>query len=417
MTASPPLRSTPPPAQHDEPNGPSSNEQTTQHSMQGSVPAPSEPSQSDAMRPTGAQPVTAAGDPDHASRHDEYEVVEVEDDEAGVEEVPRRSSSVRPPLPRLNSQSRAPSSPALGPETSQPQPHTHYTNTLQPQKGGPSHLQGSREIPIPIRTSSTQNQSTPKRPPMQPSAETADGRTDEGTQQPKQSSEKAPACHPPQEKNAPIQIPKVTPLNSGLTLPPDLAELAQGLEGKYVDEFGNILEWDGQVLGRVEGDLPSMIGRPVSATGEIFSEDGEVVGYVAENDTVPPAPPSPKPIEGMGDGLKVDHLGNILDRNNNVLGHFNGAPLAQSLQRTGQTGKPGHSSGPHPANNTGSNNAHSNNSSFCPKCNPQSKPSATPSPSEIFMDVKSTNDGIQLIIKIPTVINGGGSTNIHIGSG
>lgn len=329
----------------------------------------------------------------------------MDEGEAGVEEAPRRN--VRPALPRLNSSSRtAPSSAPLS-ETSPAQPpappprRSSNTSTPQPQKGGPVHLQSTREIPIPTRKSSTQPQSAPRTSLSSPSGDTAGSRTDEGSQESKPTSAGSTAPQPqnPQGKNAPIQIPKVTPISSGLRMPPNLARLAEGLEGKYVDEFGNILEWNGQVLGRVEGDLPAMIGRPVSVTGEIFSEDGEVVGYVAENDTIPPAPPSPKPIEGMGDGLKVDHMGNILDINNNVIGHFDGAHLAKT--------------------------GHAPEQSSAPAANPKSencscgrpKPSSTPSPSEIFMDVKSTNDGIQLIIKIPTVFHNGGGPNIHIGTG
>ncbi|KAK2033131.1 hypothetical protein LX32DRAFT_581620 [Colletotrichum zoysiae] len=364
------------------------------------------------MQRTEPHPAPVSGDPEHTSRHDEYEVVEVEDEGSRLEEAPRSTYS-RPPLPRLNSQSRASPSPVPFHETSTPQPpprrSSNTAGTPQPHEGGPVHLQGSREIPIPIRTSSSQHQSAPKAPP--PTAtETSDSGTDEASPDDARPSSKS--TPKPQEKNAPIQIPKVTPLSSGLTLPPNLAQLAQGLDGKYVDEFGNILDWNGQVLGRVEGDLPSMIGRPVAVTGEIFSEDGEVVGYVAENDTIPPTPPSPKPIEGMGDGLKVDHMGNILDKNNNVVGHFDGAPPAKSLQQTGQTGKSGQSSGARPGHVPDTRTS-------CPQCTAhQAKPSSTtPSPSEIFMDVKSTNDGIQLIIKIPTVFHGGGNPNIHIGTG
>ncbi|KAK1964045.1 hypothetical protein LY78DRAFT_682806 [Colletotrichum sublineola] len=362
------------------------------------------------MQHTEPQSATVAGDPEHTPRHDGYEVVEVEDDGARPEEEPRRTFS-KPPLPRLNSQSRASPSPAPLHETPPPRPpprRSSNTGSPQPQEGGPVHLQGSREIPIPIRTSSSQHQSAPKTAP--PSAtKSADNGTDKSSPDAQSSSKSTPK---PQEKNDPIQIPKVTPLSSGLTLPPNLAQLAQGLDGKYVDEFGNILDWNGQVLGRVEGDLPSMVGRPVAVTGEVFSEDGEVVGYVAENDTIPPAPPSPKPIEGMGDGLKVDHMGNILDKNNNVVGHFDGAPLAKSLQRTGQNGKSGQSNGARPGHIPDTRTS-------CPQCTAhQPKPSSTtPSPSEIFMDVKSTNDGIQLIIKIPTVFHGGGNPNIHIGTG
>merc|ERR1712000_609427 len=88
------------------------------------------------------------------------------------------------------------------------------------------------------------------------------------------------------------------------------ASLAKGLEGKYVDEFGNILDWDGTVLGRVEGDLPSMVGRPVSASGEILDTDGEVAGRVCENYIKPK-------LEPLSSGLRVDSEGNIYDEEGN----------------------------------------------------------------------------------------------------
>lgn len=160
-----------------------------------------------------------------------------------------------------------------------------------------------------------------------------------------------------------INIPKIAPMSSD----PEPSKLAVGLEGKYVDEFGNILDWDGSVLGRVEGDLPSMIGRPVSKSGEILDTDGEVVGYVSENYTKPT-------LQALGGGLKVDSAGNIYNADNEVVGKLNDTPGGERL-------KPG-------AEGSG---------------DLADKPSAAPGPSEIYLDVKSTHDGIQLIIKIPTV--------------
>lgn len=148
---------------------------------------------------------------------------------------------------------------------------------------------------------------------------------------------------------------------------PEPSKLAVGLEGKYVDEFGNILDWDGSVLGRVEGDLPSMIGRPVSKNGEILDTDGEVVGYVSENHTKPT-------LSALGGGLKVDSSGNIYNADDEIVGKLNDTPGGERLK----TGGPG--SG-----------------------DLADKPNAAPGPSEIYLDVKSTHDGIQLIIKIPTV--------------
>lgn len=160
-----------------------------------------------------------------------------------------------------------------------------------------------------------------------------------------------------------IEIPKITPMSSDA----EPSRLAVGLEGKYVDEFGNILEDDGTVLGRVEGDLPTMIGRPVSKSGEILDADGEVAGYVCENLIKPT-------LRALGGGLQVDSTGKIYDGEGNVVGNLNNTPHGERLK----------------ASATGSNDL-------------SSKPSATPSPSEIYLDVKSTHDGIQLIIKIPTV--------------
>lgn len=159
-----------------------------------------------------------------------------------------------------------------------------------------------------------------------------------------------------QPQNPDIKIPKITPVQSSGETP---KALAQGLVGKYVDEFGNILDWDGTVLGRVEGDLPSMVGRPVSESGEILDEEGEVAGHVSENY----ARPALKPLEN---GLKVDDDGNIYSQDGEVVGKLNDkSPATRS----------------------------------------DPKPAPAPSPSDIYLDVKSTHDGIQLIIKIPTVFN------------
>lgn len=156
-------------------------------------------------------------------------------------------------------------------------------------------------------------------------------------------------------------IPKIVP---SADQSPEV--LAEGLEGKFVDEFGNILDWDGTVLGRVSGDLPSMVGRPVSASGEIQDTDGEVVGYVSENYAKPPL----KPLAG---NLKTDEEGNIYNGEGQIIGKLNSPPGKEKEE-------------------------------------PSNK-SAAPSPSELYLDVKSTHDGIQLIIKIPTVFKKGDNSN------
>ncbi|OPB43370.1 hypothetical protein A0O28_0105610 [Trichoderma guizhouense] len=172
-------------------------------------------------------------------------------------------------------------------------------------------------------------------------------------------------------KNPDIKIPRIQPIEQD----EPLASRAQGLVGKFVDEFGNILDWDGTVLGSAEGDLPSMVGRPVSESGEILDNTGEVVGYVSENHTRPTL----KDLEG---GLKIDGDGNIYNKNGDIVGKMN-----QPSKGDGET------SGQQSADQGKSSSQDAGG-----KAN-----AATPSPSEVYLDVKSTHDGIQLIIKIPTI--------------
>ncbi|KAF4466433.1 hypothetical protein FALBO_6699 [Fusarium albosuccineum] len=184
----------------------------------------------------------------------------------------------------------------------------------------------------------------------------------------------------PEASNPEIRIPRIKPVSDSDQPQNQTPEqLAAGLDGKYVDEFGNILDWDGTVLGRVEGDLPSMVGRPVTANGQVLDADGEVAGHVCENYIKPDL----KPLAG---GLKVDDDGNIYDEQGNVVGKLN-KPQAESSGSSSETkdkesGKEGQTGSRIP------------------------KPAfVAPRPDELYLDVKSTFDGIQLIIKIPTVFN------------
>ncbi|KAL2759998.1 hypothetical protein ACRALDRAFT_1060046 [Sodiomyces alcalophilus JCM 7366] len=387
------------------------------------------PAASPSNSPTFSRRVSQEND--RNGKHENDEVVDVpatgptEDHQTGETKRPSESQQ-RPVLPRLTSKSRAPPSEFGSQRDTQssqkPDRVTDPPDQPPPHNSGPVHVRGSKEIPLHPRKESAPT-SRPRTNNVSPNPTTV--RTEHVSPEParRQSQTPTPAKPPLESKeedaenekegaegedlrdgvsegqNPPIQIPKVTPIASGLAIPPNLAQLAEGLEGKYVDEFGNILDWDGQVLGRAAGDLPSMIGRPVSATGEILDEDGQVAGYVAENDAAqhPSSPPSPQPIQGMGDGLKVDHHGNILDASGNVVGHFDPDHLAR------QTGRDSRSRTAGPSRDARDRN--------------RPRPTAAPSPSEIYLDVKSTNDGVQLIIKIPTVFNGGEGPNIHIGTG
>jgi hypothetical protein len=242
------------------------------------------------------------------------------------------------------------------------------------------------------------------------------------------------------------------------------------LVGKTVDEAGDIVdETTGQVLARAGGDLPSIVGRKVSnSRGDILGDDGELLGYVADleierkagsgaSPSMPGWPPMRSLSEMMGRAnasLMVDHLGNILDAGGNVVGKFHDnnnpahrrereeqqrakeaeqaaamqaaaeravrqAAAAQKAEEKGEVqGEAGGeeedtSSPPQPEDGEHE-----------PECScARKKPRRTEeerrqnaqawrkenpgeSPSDIFLDVKSTTEGIQLTIRIPTVFNG-----------
>ncbi|KAF9765941.1 hypothetical protein IL306_001678 [Fusarium sp. DS 682] len=198
----------------------------------------------------------------------------------------------------------------------------------------------------------------------------------------------------PKVQNPEIRIPRIKPVSESTdqTDPESKTpeKLAAGLDGKYVDEFGNILDWDGTVLGRVEGDLPSMVGRPVMPDGKILDEDGEVAGHVCENYIKPAL----KPL--AAGGLKVDDEGNIYDEQGNRIGKLDKPmPTQNGTDKVSENKDKEREQ----AQGVGSTGTTTNNNNANPK------PSGAPRPDELFLDVKSTYDGIQLIIKIPTVFN------------
>ncbi|KAI1341056.1 hypothetical protein F5Y15DRAFT_24048 [Xylariaceae sp. FL0016] len=199
-----------------------------------------------------------------------------------------------------------------------------------------------------------------------------------------------PSVHSASSNITPIpNIPKIAPIGSVPN--PDLRRLARGLGGHIVDDVGNIVDDSENVLGHVTGDLPAMIGKEVAENGEVYGDEGEVIGYVSENFINPPTP-TEIPNEVLG-GLRVDHNGNILDSNGNAIGRFNEKPgangsLAPYLGRN-QDGD-NSAQGPKPEDES--------NDDKKPKVNAHTGGS----PSDIFLDVKSTTDGIQLTIRIPT---------------
>ncbi|KAI1758471.1 hypothetical protein F4782DRAFT_478231 [Xylaria castorea] len=175
------------------------------------------------------------------------------------------------------------------------------------------------------------------------------------------------------------KIPKIPHIDS--SAPAELGRLAQGLAGHVVDDVGNIVDESGEVLGHVTGDLPAMVGKKVSDDGEIYGDGGEIVGYVSQNFVNPPSPTEiPGDLLGR---LRVDHQGNILDSDGKIIGKFNEPPKPSA----GSTSKA----------ETGEKSKEEQK----PKVNAHTGGS----PSDLFLDVKSTTDGIQLTIRIPTTFS------------
>ncbi|KAI1353903.1 hypothetical protein F5Y01DRAFT_44084 [Xylaria sp. FL0043] len=176
------------------------------------------------------------------------------------------------------------------------------------------------------------------------------------------------------------KIPKIAHIDS--SPPANLQRLAQGLAGHAVDDVGNIVDESGEVLGHATGDLPAMVGQKVSDNGEIYGDGGEIVGYVSDNFIDPPSP-TEIPGDVLG-GLKVDHKGNILDHEGKIIGKFHQPPEKMSSRKSSKA-----------------EGEEKSREERKPKVNAQTGGS----PSDLFLDVKSTTDGIQLTIRIPTTFS------------
>ncbi|GAP86739.1 putative lea domain protein [Rosellinia necatrix] len=190
-----------------------------------------------------------------------------------------------------------------------------------------------------------------------------------------------PSVHSTSTNITPIpKIPKISHIDS--SAPAGLLRLAKGLAGHVIDDVGNVVdESSDEVLGHVTGDLPAMVGKKVSDDGEVYGDEGQIVGYVSENFISPPSPTEiPSDVLGR---LRVDHQGNILDSDGKIIGKFHQPPhpSKSSASRPSQKEEPEEEQKPKLNANTGG------------------------SPSDLFLDVKSTTDGIQLTIRIPTTFS------------
>lgn len=210
-----------------------------------------------------------------------------------------------------------------------------------------------------------------------------------------------PSIHSPDIPAAKIDpippVSKVNPIDS--QPPPDLARLANGLGGNTVDDVGNIVDESGKVLGHATGDLPSMIGKKVADNGEVYGDSGELIGFVTENFTGHP-PPAPDAagengvkLTALPGGLRVDISGNILDGSGNVIGKLNNPPTESTKALAPYTGDG------KDAPKTGTDGEKEKPEEE----KPRAKFDESGIPADIFLDVKSTPDGIQLTIRIPTI--------------
>ncbi|KAK3904541.1 hypothetical protein C8A05DRAFT_13588 [Staphylotrichum tortipilum] len=237
---------------------------------------------------------------------------------------------------------------------------------------------------------------------------------------------------------APIpSIPSIPPVPSGIQIctgnrPELMPSIGRLLVGNPINQDGDIVsEETGQVLARAAGDLPSMVGRRVSnSRGDILGDNGELLGYI--DDVIKTTPGRLRSLFDVvghaSSSLMVDDMGNILDSTGTVVGHFhdNNNPLHHNenggMDVGWQTESTTTSSGPtvdgqgqpSPPQQSRSRSPTPGGQSAPKRTESQRKENAeswrkenpTDSPSDIFLDVKSTREGVQLTIRIPTVFPG-----------
>lgn len=275
----------------------------------------------------------------------------------------------------------------------------------------------------------------------------------ENTSSKSRSRSKSPAYVAPIPKIGltPPVVPEIGLQISPSDRPAIPASIGSLLVGKLVDEDGDIIdEKTGTLLAHAGGDLPSIVGRRVSNTrGDILADDGhELLGYVADIE-VPKAAAAQPPrslFDLMGratSSLMVDHQGNILDATGAVVGRFhdNNNPLHRKEREEREARQREEGAQSHQQTETGEDGQRPQQRSLPPTPSrpapPQQEQESQPasgdgqrrpprrteeerrqnaeawrkenpgeSPSDIFLDVKSTTEGIQLTIRIPTVFNG-----------
>ncbi|KAK1759255.1 hypothetical protein QBC47DRAFT_100909 [Echria macrotheca] len=267
--------------------------------------------------------------------------------------------------------------------------------------------------------------------------EREDSEADEGPKTELPERPKTPAYVAPIPKIG--SIGSVPPISPGIPSRPQLPPFVGSfLLGKQVDESGDIIDdKTGQVLARAGGDLPSIVGRRVSnRQGDILGDDGELLGYVADieierkgsaSGSAPQSPRGPRSLfEIMSRSkaaLMVDENGNILDGSGNIVGKFhdNNNPMHREARERQRASQPpeAESAPPSPPPKETEESPEKQPEAEQEQRRPRRteeerranaeawrKEKPGESPSDIFLDVKSTTEGIQLTIRIPTVFGG-----------
>lgn len=187
-------------------------------------------------------------------------------------------------------------------------------------------------------------------------------------------------------------------------------DLAQGLVGCKVSGAGAIIDNQDRIMGRATGDLPSMYGMPISENGGVFSMSGQLAGYVTENYTIASPVPDEKDTNNTEDlvadkqvreiiaRVGVDKSGNLVDDSGRVVGKVAGDFSTGNFTPTSTS-----SSSPAEESSTEPNSAEKEGTADAspPKIQLTAAKEDEGNP-DVYLDVKSTRDGIQISIRIPS---------------
>lgn len=136
-----------------------------------------------------------------------------------------------------------------------------------------------------------------------------------------------------------------------------------GLLGRIVTDTGTLVDEDGRIIGRVEGDITEMVGRIVRSSGEVLNDWNQVVGRVSENLLVSSEDEDP-PEEEIGDDHKTENK------------------RASISDSDGETKKAG---------------------GAAPNGAPQDGADQGGDPTDIYLNIQSTKEAITITIRVPTV--------------